>query len=62
MTETIRALIMSAAALSPLVAWLVVPDITISRLTGLAVCAVVIVGAVLAVPVPHDDDDEHGDR
>ena len=62
MTETIRAIIMTAAALAPMVAWLVVPDIAISRLTGLAVCAVVIVGVVLAVPVPHDDDDEHGDR
>ena len=63
MTETIRAIIMTAAALAPMVAWLVVPGITFARLTGLAVCAVVVVGVVLAVPVPHDDDDdEHGDR
>jgi hypothetical protein len=62
MTETIRAIIMTAAALAPLGAWLVVPGITFARLTGLAVCAVVVVGVVLAVPVPHDDDDEHGDR
>jgi hypothetical protein len=40
----------------------VVPGITFARLAGLAVCAVVVVGVVLAVPVPHDDDDEHGDR
>lgn len=57
MNETTRAIIMTAAALSPLVAWLVVPGIPLSRLTGLAVCAVVVVGVVLAVPVPHDRDD-----
>lgn len=58
MSETLRAIIMTAAALSPLVAWLVVPGITVARLTGLAVCAVVVVGVVLAVPVPHDDDEQ----
>ena len=58
MSETLRAIIMTVAALSPLVAWLVVPGITFARLTGLAVCAVVVVGVVLAVPVPHDEPDD----
>lgn len=56
MTENIRALIMSAAALAPLVVWYLCPSVTLGRITSLAVCSVVIVGVVLAIPVPHDDD------
>ena len=52
MTETIRAIIMTAAALAPMVAWLVVPGITFARLTGLAVCAVVVVGVGVGARTP----------
>ena len=57
MTETIRALIMSAAALSPLAVWWLVPGIELKRVTALAVCAVVIVGVALAWPVKPDKDE-----
>ena len=57
MSETLRAIIIAAAALSPLVAWLVVPGITVARVTALAVCAVVIVGVALAWPVKPDKDE-----
>lgn len=60
MSENIRAMIMTAAALSPLIVWLFLPEVPIRRITGLAVCAVVIVGVVLAFPVPHDDDPDQG--
>ena len=60
MTENTRALIMTVAALSPLAVWFFFPDVPLRRITGLAVCAVVVVGVVLAVPVPHDDDTDHG--
>jgi len=60
MSENIRAMIMTAAALAPLIVWLFLPEVPIRRITGLAVCAVVIVGVVLAFPVPHDDDTDQG--
>lgn len=60
MTENIRALIMTVAALSPLAVWFFAPDVPLRRITCLAVCAVVVVGVVLAVPVPHDDDTDQG--
>jgi hypothetical protein len=53
-------MIMTAAALAPLIVWLFLPEVPIRRITGLAVCAVVIVGVVLAFPVPHDDDTDQG--
>lgn len=57
MTDNMRAVIMTAAALAPLAAWLVVPDITLQRLAGLAGCAVVVAGVVLAIPGPPDDNE-----